>query len=99
MSQERLSDTNTEDYKALCDLNFLGSCWYGTGYEWTSMMREESLELSHKPLEAPKSRRDTNKIIVFSVLALLGLLSAATLTPAPVKSNIPQENITAISTK
>jgi hypothetical protein len=97
MSHERLSDDDTQEHKALCDPDLLG-LWCATGNDWTSIISKESLALTNQPLKEGKSR-STRGIVLLGVLATLALVSAATLTQAPVASRIPQENVKAASAK
>ena len=96
MSHERLND-KTKEYTALSEYNLLQG-WGANGSDWTSTMREECLTLTNQPLEKGKSN-STRGIVLLGTLVTLALLGVASLTKAPVTSEIPQENVKTASAK
>ncbi len=95
MSHKRLIDDATNEYQDFNDLNLL-DLWCATGNEWTSMIKKESLELAHQPLEAEKYRAIRGSVLL-SVMVTVTLLGAATLTQVPLGSWTPQPNVKEIS--
>ncbi len=97
MSHERLNNDKTKEYTAQSDYNLLQG-WSANGSDWTSAIREECLALTNQPIEKGKSG-STRGIVLLGTLATLALLGVASLTKAPVTSQIPQENVQAASAK
>jgi len=97
MSHERLNDDKTKEYIALSEYNLLQG-WGANGSDWTSTMREECLTFTNQPLEKGKSGF-TRGIVLLGTLVTLALLGVASLTKAPVTSQILQENVKAASAK
>ena len=97
MSHERLNNDKTKEYTAQSDYNLFQG-WSANGSDWTSAIREECLALTNQPIEKGKSG-STRGIVLLGTLATLALLGVASLTKAPVTSQIVQENVKAASAK
>ncbi|HEY9672454.1 MAG TPA: hypothetical protein V6D11_13480 [Waterburya sp.] len=95
MSHQKLSDDANNDEQNLYDLNLLG-LWCATGNEWTSLITKESIDLTHQPLDAGKSRVIRGSVLL-SLMATVTLLGAATLTQVQVTSSTPQADAKTVS--
>ncbi len=97
MYHERLNEDKTKEYTTQSDYKLLQG-WSANGSDWTSAIREECLAFTNQPLEKGKSG-STRGIVLLGTLATLALLGVASLTKAPVTSQILQENVKAASAK
>lgn len=95
MLQEKSSLDKIEEYKSLYDLNLLGLS-SATGHEWTSMIRQESLNITNQPTPEGKPKSSRN-IVSLGVVAFLLLLGAATLSQPSVTPQISQQRVNLIS--
>jgi hypothetical protein len=78
MSEENNQNHDNDNFQNLNDLN-LSNLWWHSGYDWTSLVKQEIYNEPHQPETSNadiQAKESKSQKIFFSLLIVLGLLSA-----------------------
>jgi hypothetical protein len=78
MSEENNQQDDNDSFPNLNDLD-LSSLWWHSGYDWTSLIKQEIYHEPHQPEKFDtkvQAKESNSQKIFFSLLIVLGLLSA-----------------------
>jgi hypothetical protein len=78
MSEENNQHDDGDSFQNLNDLN-LSNLWWHSGYDWTSLIKQEIYHEPHQPEKSDakiQARESKSQKLFFSLLIVLGLLSA-----------------------